>query len=104
MERPPERLELAPQLRVVVDLAIEDEDTAPLGIPHRLRAARDVEDGEPPLAEVQPDAFVDESALAIRTAMDEGIGHLGQDLRPWAPDESDDPAHVRSNSLIQGEG
>ena len=43
--------QLAPQLGVIVDLAVEDDRYRAVLVPHRLRAAGEVEDGEPAVAE-----------------------------------------------------
>src|SRR3954470_11241925 len=45
------RLEFAPQLGVVVDLAVEDHADATVFIPHRLSAALNVEDSKAAMAE-----------------------------------------------------
>jgi hypothetical protein len=45
-------LELAPQLHVVVNLAVEDESETPVATAHGLIAgARQIEDGESPKSE-----------------------------------------------------
>ena len=51
-EAQPGGLELAPQLAVVVDAAVEDDRQPELGVDHRLRAALgEVDDPQPPVAQ-----------------------------------------------------
>ena len=67
-----QRLELAPQLAVVVDAAVEHQRQAEHRVAHRLRRAlRQVDDLEPPVAE--RDAPARDHALAVRAAG----GHRG---------------------------
>ena len=49
-------LQLAADVAVIVDFAIERDDEAPVGRMHRLRATRtEIDDGEPALAERHAD-------------------------------------------------
>ena len=61
--------QLLAQLGVVVDLAVEDDDDGAVLVGHRLRAAGDVEDREPPVAEA--DAVADVEAVAVGAAVDD---------------------------------
>ena len=93
-EAVPGALEQPCQLRVVVDLAVLDDDAASVLVRDRLVAALEVDDREPPRGE--PDAAVDEGSLGVRPAVDDRRRHLGQ---PVAVDpaagrgDSADPAH-----------
>ena len=58
---------------VVVDLAVVDDDHRAVLVGHRLRAARHVLDGQPPVAEVDAVAVVE--ALAVGAAVDDRVGH-----------------------------
>ncbi len=66
----PLRLELRPQLPVVVDLAVEDELHRPLRGPHRLVAERrEVDDREAGMPEADARGAVDEDSLIVGAAM-----------------------------------
>src|SRR5207253_3098149 len=74
-------LELAPELRVVVDLAVlHDVDLAVL-VRDRLVAAGEVDDREPPGRE--PHAVAEEGAVGVGSAVDERRAHR---LEPRAVD------------------
>src|SRR5262249_22654594 len=80
---------------VVVDLAVADDLDVTLLVGERLRAVRDVDDGEAPAAEPHP--APDHGAVAVGTAMDERAPHPTEHrrVRPEGatPHEAIDPAH-----------
>jgi hypothetical protein len=71
--------ELAPQLFVVVDLAVQDEDRAPVLGVERLIAVRQVDDGEAP--DREPRATVEVESRRVRAAVVQGRAHRVQQLR-----------------------
>jgi hypothetical protein len=95
-ERVPRALELGPQLRVVVDLAVLDHDHAPVLARDRLVAALEVDDRQPPGGE--PGLAVDHLAAAVGPAMHERGAHRGEhaavDGPPVGADDAADAAHV----------
>ena len=89
-EPPAAGLELAAQLGVVVDLAVEDEREVAIVAVERLVAGRDVDDREAP----HPDREVraDVGALAVGAAVHDRTQHLFEQLGIGAG-EPDDAAH-----------
>jgi hypothetical protein len=74
--------ELGPQLAEVVGLAAvgeRDQVAAVLGVRHRLPAALEVDDGQPPVAE--PGRPVEVEALVVGAAAGHGGGHVAQGRR-----------------------
>ena len=61
------RFQLRHQVRKIIDLAIEDDGERLVGRRHGLDAARQVDEGQPPMP--QGHAWRIEDALAVRTAM-----------------------------------
>ena len=84
------RLELAAQLLVVVDLAVEDEREVPVVGEERLVAGGDVDDGEPPHADREVRADVD--AGAVGAAVHDRAQHPVEQLGVGAG-EPGDAAH-----------
>jgi hypothetical protein len=66
-------LELAAQLRVVVDLAVLDDDAGAILVRDRLVAVLEVEDRKTPSRE--RNGAVDVLAGAVRAAVDEPLRH-----------------------------
>src|SRR5687768_11628952 len=95
------RLQLAPQLDVVVDLAVEDHCEATVGTPHRLVACgRQIEDREPAKAEADRACGVD--ALRIGPAVSERERHAPHDAwvsRAVQCENAYDAAHVLAPSV-----
>jgi len=90
-------LELTPQLRIVVDLAVLDDDARSVLARDRLVAARKVDDREAPCR--QRDRTVDVLAGAVRPAVYERGAHRGQALnacRAGSRRDPTDPAHGSS--------
>ena len=91
------RLELRPQLGVVVDLAVLDDDDPPVLVGDRLVAALEVDDRQPPRR--QPGLAEHDLARAVRPAVAQRFAHgaqqRGVDGAPVAPDDAADPAHRR---------
>src|SRR5690606_13591891 len=93
------RLELFAELDVVVDLPVEDDGVAALGIDHGLvPLGREIEDGEPPEAEANagglPVARVEPGV--VRAAVDLRRAHRAHGLSYPSIDHADrtsDPAH-----------
>src|SRR5262245_1939346 len=73
------RLQLFLQLAIVVDLAVEDHADALFDVPHRLVAAAEIDDREPPVSE--PDAVLREDAAVVRAAVDERVVLSGEQRR-----------------------
>ena len=67
------RLELLPELAVVVDLAVEDDPDAAVLVLHRLMAAGAVDDGQPAVTERR--VRIGKHAAAVRAAVPEAVGH-----------------------------
>ena len=68
--------ELAADVAVVVDLAVEGDDVAAVGGMHRLRAAgAEIDDGEPALAQRHAALGLDPDAAAVRPAMAQRVVH-----------------------------
>ena len=65
------RRKLAPDVEVVVDFAVEHDRKAAVGGVHRLMAAGDVDDAEPPHAEAE--VAIDEDAAIVGSAMADDV-------------------------------
>ena len=92
-------LEDAPELLVVVDLTIKDDGETPTVAGHRLVAAREVDDGQPPEAEAHVPVF--EQAIVVGTTMDQCSAHPTKDpeihrLPVSVVEDAGDAAHVRT--------
>ena len=89
-------LELGAQLGVVVDLAVLDDDDAPVLARDRLVAALEVDDRQPPRGE--PGLAVDHLAAAVGPAVHERRAHRAEDVAvdgpPVGADDAADAAHV----------
>ena len=68
--------QLSAQLHEVVDLAVEHHGQVFILVEHGLGAARQVDDGQPPVAQRHPAAEI--TALAVRPAVGDGVGHCFQ--------------------------
>src|SRR5947209_5162328 len=77
-ERMAARGELVPKLLVVVDLAVEDDMHRAELVSQRLRAALEVDDGQPPHPE--RDVSVLPEALPVGSAVSHRSDHPAQDL------------------------
>ena len=75
LEPPPFRLQLLPQLGVVVNLAVEDNHRLPVGGAHRLGAACKVDNREAAVAEENSFARFLKITLGIWPTMGESTGH-----------------------------
>ncbi len=75
-EAMPAALELGPQRREVVDLAVEDDQHRAVLVGERLLTSGDIDDAQAAVGE--PDAFTDEEAVGVGSAMRHGIGHRAQ--------------------------
>src|SRR5213593_533212 len=94
-----ERLELLANLRVVVDLAVERDGDGAGIVHHRLRrVGREIDDGEPPVAERAAAIRSAPESHPVRTAMRHPVAHPRDDGRisrgPGRIECSDDAAHV----------
>ena len=76
-------LELGAQLGVVVDLAVLDDDDAPVLARDRLVAALEVDDRQPPRGE--PGLAVDDLAAAVGPAVHERRAHRAEHARGRRP-------------------
>ena len=70
------RLQLAADVAVVVDFAVEGDDEAPVGRMHRLRAAgTEIDDGEPALTQRHAALGLDPDVAGVGTAMPHRLDH-----------------------------
>src|SRR5437660_5579634 len=67
------RFELALQLRMVVDLTVVGNPGASIAARHRLRAAGNVDDGQPAVSE--PCGAINPQTLSVRTAVTQHVTH-----------------------------
>ena len=65
-----------PQRRVVVNLAVECDPQRAGFVAHRLMAALDIDDAQPPLAQMRPGIVIE--AKIVGAAMANRIGHAPQ--------------------------
>ena len=89
-------LQLSPQLPVVIDLAVVDDQACAIRGRHGLGTAGDVDDAEPPMG--QPARPVDLNAVRVRAATMQNAGHGIEDgpLRPGLEIHiTRNPAHGR---------
>src|ERR1700761_2561518 len=70
----PIALERSPQARIVVDLAIEDEDFAARS-EHRLRATGEVDDRQPAVSKTDTAIFAHPRTGAVGPAVVNGLAH-----------------------------
>jgi hypothetical protein len=87
------RLEVTPEISMIVDLAIENNADRLILIPHRLRAALDVDDRQSPVAEVNPSFGINEQPFAVGPSMAKGPRHYGEVIAITLANEADQPAH-----------
>jgi hypothetical protein len=81
--------EFLAQLGVVVYLSVKDHSDCSILVPHRLMAAGNVNDGQAPMAEMDPKLLINPKAFSVRPAMGEPLRHpFKQDLVD-GPDETD---------------
>ena len=100
-ERVPSRSKLAPELGVVVELAVLDRDDRAVLVQDRLVATLDVDDREPTHAERDPGRH--EGPAVVGAAVSHDVGHdvqrfLREELARLPSDLNDaaDSAHVRT--------
>ncbi len=90
------RLELRPQLAVVVDDPVEDDRQSERRVDHRLRAALgEVDDRQPPVGEAG--AAVEPQAVAVGPARRQRLAHPQQRGAVGRPPRRSSPAmpHIR---------
>ena len=103
LEGAPERLELGPQVEVVVDLAVVGDRVATVGGVHRLLAVGDVDDRQPPVGQAAGAAGDD--ALAVGPAVLLAVVHpLQQGVVGVESVVAGDAAHTLSGSSCSGAG
>ena len=73
-------LQILTQLPIVVDLSVKRNDPAPVRRRHGLIAALEVDDRQTP--ESHCDSAVNILAASVRSAVDDPVHHIGQDLTP----------------------
>jgi hypothetical protein len=78
---------------VVVNFAVEDDGRLAVGGGHRLRAVREVEDGQPAMSQKEVSVLFFKKAFGIRPAMSEAIRHAAKHRAVSRADESGDAAH-----------
>ena len=93
----PSRLQVRPDLAVVVDLAVEDDDSLAGSVLHRLVAAgREVDDREAPVPEADPAVGRPPQPGVVRAAVAHRVAHAGEGV-PVRPrggrGDAHDPAH-----------
>ena len=77
-KRWPRSNEIAVELRVVVDFAVQHHPQAAVFVRKRLMPAGDVDDAQ--AAESQANSRADEDAFIVRAAMDDGFRHAVHEL------------------------
>jgi hypothetical protein len=90
-EAVPAGFEPGAQRDVIVDLAVAHRDHLARLVGQRLRAARDVDDREPPAADAARAAH--RPAVAVGTAMHERRAHAREDRLRVGPHHAVDAAH-----------
>ena len=95
MENHPELLQLTPEFRMVVHLAIENDDIAGGFIAHRLRAGlRKIDNGQPRVAQSDPTIRRGPRSRGIRTARSQSLQRAGKLWRIFSfANISNDSAH-----------
>ena len=90
------RLQFSPEIRMVVDLAVEDDCDFLVGRAHWLGTIGKINNRKPPMPEMHSRYRIDEISLGIRPPVGQSTGHSLQSLpvtRPARRDESGNPAH-----------
>jgi hypothetical protein len=84
---------------MVVDLAVEDSPHRAVLVAHRLMAALDVDDAQPPSPE-RDAAGIDVESIVIGPAVGHARGHAPRSVATRVGGGSTDPAHGRSAHLV----
>ena len=92
--------QLGAELGKIVDLTVKDDDKAAIGANHGLMAAREIEDGEPAVAEKDRAARVPPVAGVIRPPVGERVGHSREVGLASRADKARDSAHGQSAGAI----
>src|SRR6185312_4171116 len=92
-EARPARLEFGAKLAMIVDLAVEDDADALVRVPHRLRAAGDIDNRKPAMAEIDARWWIGIEAFAVRAAMRERPNHAREIGAVTLSEETGDAAH-----------
>ena len=103
LEEVPFGLQFPTEIGMVVDLTVEDNGQAPVGIRHRLGAPGEIDNGETSMAEMDSRFGNDSVPLGIRPAMGQRTGHSFEGLpvtRITGCNESRDPAHQRAVKFL----
>ena len=95
--------QFSPELLVIVDLAIEDDSYTAVLVAHRLRAGRQIENGQPPMPEHHIGRHA--NASGVRTPMHQGIRHPSDALMKQGVDAAGSghghyPAHGDNSSGV----
>src|SRR6185437_12114557 len=88
--------EFPAQFPEIVDFTVEDDAERSIGGGHRLPAAGEVEDGEPPETQMHAAVGFNQETVIIGTAMDEPRRHAFQHIPVAAAEESGDAAHAQA--------
>ena len=99
IETVPLRFQPGPELRIIIDLAVEDDPDRPRFVADGLGAGREVDDAQAGVAE--PGEVVEVEALLVGAPVGEGGRHGGQALRggaAFAP-RIEDPGDAAHGSL-----
>src|SRR5712672_21081 len=94
----PETAQILPELDIVIELAVKNDDHVSIAAIHWLASRREIDDCQAPMSKA--DVSVLMVALAIRPAMRKGAGHAAQRVTIDSPSlvlmqDSSDSAHVR---------
>jgi hypothetical protein len=89
--------ELRPDVRMVVDLAVEDDPDRLVLVRQRLMAGRQIDDAQPAVAERR--LIVHEQSRIVWAAMRDDVAHRDDaravvSVQPTCPYDSRDPAHA----------
>src|SRR6516164_448002 len=93
-------LEMLPQFDKIVDLAIEDENVAGIGMHHRLAAIiAEIDDAEPVVTKCERFARFDMHAMIIRSAMAQAFAHCREHGRGVACAIAAEPAKYAAHAI-----
>src|SRR5262249_16295410 len=94
------RPEMLPQFDKIVDLAIEDENVAGIGMHHRLAAIiAEIDDAEPVVTKCERFACFDMHAMIIRSAIAQALAHCRKQSRGVASAIAAEPAEYAAHAI-----
>src|SRR5438552_15513147 len=106
-QRVPSDQEIAAQVTIVVNFAVENDDFGAILVEDRLVPASQIDDTQPPHAE--PDGAIEEQSLIVWPAMADGGAHRAHDLGAHrmvqvCMNDADDAAHCANDPPRLGRG